>query len=110
MASGIEFAPFKGDRMSALPILVVALVQGVLLYWLHTAIDHKAWPATQPGWLFACYAVAIFVPVALEIFASRIRERFTWTVAAAIAIVAGGLAGYTGWVIDVPNTIWFDFV
>src|SRR5499427_5511573 len=96
--------------MTAIPILVVALVQGVLLYGLHTAIDHKAWPATEPGWLFACYAVAIFVPVALEIFGARLRERFAWAVAAAIAIVAGGLAGYTGWVIDVPNTDRFDVV
>jgi hypothetical protein len=96
--------------MNAIPILGIAVVQGWLLYGLHTALDHKAWPATDAGSLLALYAVAVFVPLALEIFASRLRERFTWALAAAIAAFAGGLGGYAGWVVSaVPDSERFTF-
>jgi hypothetical protein len=96
--------------MGAIPILVIAVVQGWLLYGLHYSLEHKAWPSTDAGWLLALYAAALFVPVALEIFASRWRERLTWVLAAGIAVCAGGLGLYTGWVVGVPpNPDRFDF-
>jgi len=33
--------------MAAIPILVIAVVQGWLLYGLHYSLDHKTWPATH---------------------------------------------------------------
>src|SRR5262245_1561320 len=96
--------------MTAAPILVVAFAQGLRLYGLHTAVDHKVWPATERGWIVACCAVALLVPVALELFAARLRERFTWAVAASIAVVAGGLGGYAGWAIGAAGTEWFDYL
>ncbi|HYU68156.1 MAG TPA: DUF4153 domain-containing protein [Burkholderiales bacterium] len=95
--------------MAAIPILVIAVVQGWLLYGLHYSLEHKTWPATETSWLFAFYAVALFVPVALEIFAARLRERLTWALAAAIAAFAGALGAYTGWVADAPNSDRFSF-
>ncbi|HEX9193392.1 MAG TPA: DUF4153 domain-containing protein [Burkholderiales bacterium] len=95
--------------MAAIPILVIAVVQGWLLYGLHYSLDHKTWPATETSWLFAFYATALFVPVALEIFAARLRHRFTWALAGAIAAFAGGLSAYTGWVVGAPNADRFNF-
>jgi len=95
--------------MAAIPILVIAVVQGWLLYGLHYSLEHKTWPATEISWLFALYAVVLFVPVALEIFATRLRQRLTWTLAAVIAAFAGALGAYTGWVVDTPNPDRFTF-
>jgi hypothetical protein len=98
--------------MASIPILVVALVQGWLLYALHTALEHKSWPATDAAWLLGLYAVALLVPVALEILASRLRSRLTWIFAAALAVVAGGLAAYTGSVVGESGIerLRFEFV
>jgi hypothetical protein len=95
--------------MKAIPILVIAVVQGWLLYGLHYSLEHKSWPSTDTSALLALYALALFVPVALEIFASRLRQPFTWMVAATIAVVAGGLGAYTGWVAGPPGAGRFSF-
>jgi hypothetical protein len=95
--------------MTAIPILVIAVVQGWLLYGLHYSLEHKTWPSTETSWLLALYSVALFVLVALEIFAARLRHRFTWVLAGAIAAFAGGLSAYTGWVVDAPNPDRFNF-
>jgi len=89
--------------MAAIPILVIAVVQGWLLYGLHYALQHQTWPATDASWLLALYSIALFVPFALEIFAARLRHRFTWMLAAAIAALAGGLSAYAGWILDTPD-------
>ncbi len=98
--------------MAAIPILVIAVVQGWLLYGLHYSLEHKTWPATETSWLFAFYAIALFVPVALEIFAARLRQRLTWALAGAIAAFAGALSAYTGWVVDgpIPDRISFPLL
>jgi uncharacterized protein DUF4153 len=84
--------------MRAIPVLAVAVVQGWLLYGLHYSLDHKTWPSTDTSALLGLYAVAIFVPLALEIFAASLRRRVTWVLAAGIAATAGGLGAYAGWV------------
>lgn len=83
--------------MGAIPILVIAVVQGWLLYGLHWAIDNKAWPATDNAALLAAYALAIFLPLTLELLAGRLRERITWLAAGAIGVVALALGAYAGW-------------
>jgi len=95
--------------MAAIPILVIAVVQGWLLYGLHYSLEHKTWPSTETSWLLALYAIALFVPIALEIFAARLRQRLTWVLAVAIAVFAGGLGAYSGWVVDAPNPDRFSF-
>lgn len=43
--------------------MAIALLQGVVLYWLYEALDTKTWPATD-GFVFApILAMAIFVPI-----------------------------------------------
>jgi hypothetical protein len=83
--------------MGAIPILLAAAIQGWLLYGLHYSIDHRTWPATSPGWLLASYAIALFVPTALQLLVVPLRERAVWLLAGAIAVVAGALGGYGGW-------------
>jgi hypothetical protein len=95
--------------MAAISIIVIAVLQGWLLYGLHYSLDNKTWPSTDISWLLALYAIALFVPVALEIFAGRLRERFAWLVAGAIAAVAGGLGAYAGWVTEPPRADRFEF-
>jgi Domain of unknown function (DUF4153) len=95
--------------MKALPVLVIAVVQGWLLYGLHYSLENKTWPSTDNSWLLALYAIVVFVPVALEIFAARLRERLTWMLAAAIAVIAGALGAYTGGIADAPNPERFGF-
>jgi hypothetical protein len=85
--------------MSSIPILAIAVVQGWLLYGLHIALDTNTWPASST-WLFCFYAIALLVPAALEILASRLRERLTWAFAVGIAAVAGTLGTYAGWVVE----------
>jgi hypothetical protein len=94
--------------MGAIPILVIAVVQGWLLYGLHYSLEHKVWPSTNASWLLALYAVSLFVPVALEIFASRWRQGFTWRLTGAIAAVAGALGAYGGWATE-PGPERFRF-
>ena len=64
------------DRKVGLPIiLLAAIVQGWALYGLHEAIQGHHWPATQPTWLIALYALVVFVPVTLQILAERAVRR-----------------------------------
>jgi hypothetical protein len=55
---------------SALPlILCAAVIQGWALYLLQLSITHHRWPSTDLGWLFALYAVFVFIPVAVQLLA-----------------------------------------
>ncbi len=90
--------------MAAIPILIIALVQGFVLYGLHYSLKHNIWPSHETSWLLALYSVALFVPVALEIFAVHLGRRITWVLAGAIAACVGGLSAYAGWVIDAPDS------
>src|ERR1700730_6047065 len=95
--------------MGAIPILVIAVVQGWLLYGLHYSLEHKVWPSTEPSWLLALYAAALFVPTALQILAGRLRERPTWLFACATALLAAGLGGYGGWALETMKDHAFNF-
>ena len=80
--------------VSTLPIiLVAAIIQGWMLFGLHTAIDGKQWPATSPGMLLACYTFAVFVPLTAQLLAEHARQQTAWIIIALI----GALFGYFGW-------------
>ncbi|WP_333606802.1 DUF4153 domain-containing protein [Arsukibacterium sp.] len=53
------------DTPSQLPaslMVLVALLQGLALLYLHQAIELHYWPHNQPSWLFAFYSVAFIWP------------------------------------------------
>jgi hypothetical protein len=84
----------KTRGAGALPIiLIAAVIQGWSLYGLHVAIKGSHWPATAPGWLLGCYALAVFVPLTAQLLVEHIRQRTSWILIAALGV----LFGYFGW-------------
>ena len=67
-------------------ILAAAVVQGWALFGLHHALAEQLWPANEPGWLFALYAVAVLAPVTVELLAARARERATWVLVGVLTV------------------------
>lgn len=88
-----------------LPVmLVAAVIQGWALYGLHRAIVQHAWPATHPSWLLALYAVAVFVPVSVELLAEHARGAALWRLLAVLALGWFGLGWHHGAAVaDVPG-------
>ena len=75
----------------------MGLFQGLALYLLYSAFDHKSWPATIPL-LFAPFAlVALFVPLVIMQGLANIRATtlIIWTGAA--SLIVAGLAFYDIW-------------
>lgn len=74
-------------------VLLLALFQGLALYALHLSLERQVWPATDNAWLLAAYAVAVFIPVALQLMAAHLHLRTSWLFGALLAL----LVGYAGW-------------
>lgn len=87
-------APAPTPRLPVM--LVAAVVQGWALYGLHRAIEQHAWPATRPGWLLALYAVAVFVPVSVELLAEYARAGVLWRLLAVLALAWFGFGWHHG--------------
>jgi hypothetical protein len=73
--------------------LAAALLQGLLLLWLHTRIQDEAWPATDSSWLAALYAVGIAIPITLHLLSEHWRSAAFWWAMSAMA----ALLFYFGW-------------
>jgi Domain of unknown function (DUF4153) len=80
--------------MEGLPVILLAsVIQGGVLYWLHHAIKGAHWPATDQAWLMALYALAVFVPLTIQLMAERVRDRAMWRLVALL----GAAFFYFGW-------------
>jgi Domain of unknown function (DUF4153) len=77
-------------------ILIAAVVQGWALYGLHHAIVQHAWPATEPSWLLALYAIAVFLPVSVELLAEHARGSALWRLLAVLALAWFGFGWHHG--------------
>jgi hypothetical protein len=73
-----ESAPGSSNTATLPVILTAAVAQGWALYGLHQAISHQVWPATDPAWLLALYAVAVLVPVTIQLSAEYARSAAHW--------------------------------
>jgi hypothetical protein len=82
--SGKETLPF---------ILLAAVTQGWSLYGLHHANQWNHWPATDPAWLLALYAVTVFIPVTVQLLADYARAAALWWLVAVLAVAYF----YVGW-------------
>jgi hypothetical protein len=79
---------------TALPIiLLAAVVQGWTLYGLHHAITNHHWPATDQAWLIALYALAVFIPVTVQLLAEHARRAALWQIVAMLGVAYF----YFGW-------------
>ena len=76
------------SQRGVLPIiLLAAVVQGWALYGLHVSITHKHWPATEPAWLSALYAIAILIPLTIQMLAGAARQRTTWILVSGLTVL-----------------------
>lgn len=46
-------------------LILISLIQGLILLFLHQAIELKFWPNTSPQWLFCFYSMAFVGPIML---------------------------------------------
>ncbi len=77
----------------------LALLQGLVLWWLFDAMRDKAWPATDPGLLVALLTPAVLVPPLVYLQIGLARLRIVLSVSAAAGLVLAGLGWHYGaWV------------
>ncbi|MET0988410.1 MAG: hypothetical protein ABW034_23670 [Steroidobacteraceae bacterium] len=76
----------SSKRDGQLPIiLIAAVVQGWALYGLHMAVKGQLWPATEPAWLLALYAIAALTPLTVQMLAGSMHLRATWALVAGLS-------------------------
>ena len=73
--------------------LAIGLAQGLALYALHSAYDHKAWPATEPYVFAPLLMVAFFVPLKAISGLGNMRAR-TLAIWLAVATVLCAAIGF----------------
>jgi len=78
-------------------MLVIAVVQGILLFSLYRAFDANFWPSESPLWSYPLWTLAIAVPLLLLLSLSRGNEKRVVQLVALFAGVLALLAIYTGW-------------
>lgn len=74
-------------------ILGAAVTQGLALYALNLSASSKHWPGTEPAWLVALYALAVFLPLTVQLLAEHIHERIALQATSLIAVAFS----YFGW-------------
>lgn len=74
----------------------LALLQGIVLWWLFDAARDKAWPATDPAWLVALLAPAILVPPLVYLQLGLARLRAVLLISCAAGLVLAGLGWHYG--------------
>ena len=85
------------SRKVALARLLIGLAQGIVLYALHSTLQHKLWPATN-GQIFApLLLVTLFVPVILVSGLGHIafKRILVWAIVA--SVITWGLGFYDVW-------------
>ncbi len=78
-------APATQSRPTA--ILILAVVQGFVLYALHRALTGEVWPATQPAVLIPLYLLAIFLPLTAQLLSRFLREHVLWNCLGVLAVL-----------------------
>ena len=53
------------EKLPTKLMILIALVQGLCLLYLHQALELDYWPKHQPHWLFALYSISLIWPVML---------------------------------------------
>jgi hypothetical protein len=78
-------------------MLIIAVVQGILLFALYRAFDTDYWPSKDPLWSFPLWTLATAVPLFLLLSLERGNVRRVSQLVAGSAAVLTVLAVYTGW-------------
>ncbi|MDX1757745.1 MAG: DUF4153 domain-containing protein [Marinobacter sp.] len=95
-------------------LIVLALIQGFALYFLHLAVDHEHWPATDPRWMFLFYSVAVGVPLFYYLGLERLDDRRNGWVLVPLAAMLSFVGWHLGWLswagdLPLPRDPYFTF-
>lgn len=82
------------DRLA---LIILAIAQSLGLLALHKALVHQVWPATDPRWLYALYAVVVGVPIFIYLGAVHWRDRHNAYAAAVLAVLLFWAGWHAGW-------------
>lgn len=97
MSTQYESLPPRATIEIGIARLGVGLVQGLALYLLYSAVDAKAWPATD-GLVFApLLFVSLFVPLLIAVSLGNLRAVTLAVWAVVGAVIVAGLAWYDIW-------------
>lgn len=87
------------DKSTPLPsklMIMISLMQGLGLLYLHQAIELHYWPHGQPEWLFAFYSVMFIWPIMLLLGLDQHNGRAMVKVTLPFALLSGLLGYYVG--------------
>jgi len=87
------------DKSTQLPsklMILISLLQGLGLLYMHQAIELHYWPHGQPEWLFAFYSVMFIWPIMLLLGLDQNNGRAMVKVTLPFALVSGLLGYYVG--------------
>lgn len=87
------------DKSTPLPsklMILISLLQGLGLLYLHQAIELHYWPHGQPEWLFAFYSVMFIWPIMLLLGLDQNNGRAMVKVTLPFALLSGLLGYYIG--------------
>lgn len=87
------------DKSTQLPsklMILISLLQGLGLLFLHQAIELHYWPHGQPVWLFAFYSVMFIWPIMLLLGLDQNNGRAMVKVTLPFALLSGLLGYYVG--------------
>lgn len=78
-------------------VVLVALLQGLLLYLAETGREHGWWPFDGLGGLVCWYTLVLSVPTLMTLSVQELRDRLFWQHALGATAVFGALAAWAGW-------------
>lgn len=78
-------------------IVLLALLQGLLLYVAQSGQDNGWWPFSLLGGQVYWYALVLSVPTAMLLSVRDLREARFWQHAALVGVVFAALAGWAAW-------------
>ncbi|BES73178.1 DUF4153 domain-containing protein [Marinobacter nanhaiticus D15-8W] len=91
------------DTATRYSLILIALVQGWLLYFLHLSLDNELWPSTDRPWLLSIYSVVVGVPAFLYLGMERFRDWRNVIGVGALSLALSGLGSHLGWLLDTPG-------
>lgn len=89
--------PNSLSRQSRAFIVLVALVQGLLLWFAKTGQEHQWWPLSELGGCVGWYTLVLGVPSAMTLTVVQLRDRRYWQHIALVFVVLSLLAGWAAW-------------
>lgn len=96
-------------KIPSMQFVILAFLQGLILFALHQTIEHDVWPATDLIWLIALYSLVIVVPL-LFYLTGLAEEEGRWRFYGITALVTGVLGAYTGSQMEPQAIVAGDYV